>query len=329
MIKENEDKLLNSDLFKAFLKKDLNRCDFISQWLSAHNVPHSIVNLAQKKHIIIKYPAQFYDKNFKMKTLTAHYDRAPDTQGANDNSASCLILMNFAKKLCSYTRPHNIKIIFTDGEEAGAAGLKEQGAYTLGTGLKKLKMDEDDIFVFDMCGRGDTLILSRSGIFGRDKAKTKRLDELHKRAGLLAQRACPNQWLSMLTAYSDNAGFIAAGLFAQVITLLPRKEAETLLHCLPREKAGTLVYRLTQKKISAPNQPNRTAPLNNQNKTAMSELTDMVIKNQKPPQGSPFEKIIPFTWQLMHTADDKIETLNSEAFTLTEKYLTALAENYR
>ena len=305
MIKENEDKLLNSDLFKAFLKKDLNRCDFISQWLSAHNVPHSIVNLAQKKHIIIKYPAQFYDKNFKMKTLTAHYDRAPDTQGANDNSASCFILMNFAKKLCSYTKPHNIKIIFTDGEEAGAAGLKEQGAYTLGTGLKKLKMDGDDIFVFDMCGRGDTLILSRSGIFGRDKAKTKRLDELHKRAGLLAQRACPNQWLSMLTAYSDNAGFIAAGLFAQVITLLPRKEAETLLHCLPKEK------------------------LTGQNKTAMGELTDMVIKNQKPPQGSPFEKIIPFTWQLMHTADDKIETLNSEAFTLTEKYLTALAENYR
>ena len=305
MIKENEDKLLNSDLFKAFLKKDLNRCDFISQWLSAHNVPHSIVNLAQKKHIIIKYPAQFYDKNFKMKTLTAHYDRAPDTQGANDNSASCFILMNFAKKLCSYTRPHNIKIIFTDGEEAGAAGLKEQGAYSLGTGLKKLKMDWDDIFVFDMCGRGDTLILSRSGIFGRDKAKTKRLDELHKRAGLLAQRACPNQWLSMLTAYSDNAGFIAAGLFAQVITLLPREEAETLLHCLPKEK------------------------LTGQNKTAMGELTDMVIKNQKPPQGSPFEKIIPFTWQLMHTADDKIETLNSEAFILTEKYLTALAENYR
>ncbi|MGI5062059.1 M28 family peptidase [Treponema denticola] len=305
MIKENEDKLLNSDLFKAFLKKDLNRCDFISQWLSAHNVPHSIVNLAQKKHIIIKYPAQFYDKNFKMKTLTAHYDRAPDTQGANDNSASCFILMNFAKKLCSYTRPHNIKIIFTDGEEAGAAGLKEQGAYTLGTGLKKLKMDGDDIFVFDMCGRGDTLILSRSGIFGRDKAKTKRLDELHKRAGLLAQRACPNQWLSMLTAYSDNAGFIAAGLFAQVITLLPRKEAETLLHCLPKEK------------------------LTGQNKTAIGELTDMVIKNKKPPQGSPFEKIIPFTWQLMHTADDKIETLNSEAFILTEKYLTALTENYR
>ena len=304
MIKENEDKLLNSDLFKAFLKKDLNRCDFISQWLSAHNVPHSIVNLAQKKHIIIKYPAQFYDKNFKMKTLTAHYDRAPDTQGANDNSASCFILMNFAKKLCSYTKPHNIKIIFTDGEEAGAAGLKEQGAYTLGTGLKKLKMDGDDIFVFDMCGRGDTLILSRSGIFGRDKAKTKRLDELHKRAGLLAQRSCPNKWLSMLTAYSDNAGFIAAGLFAQVITVLPRKEAETLLHCLPKEK------------------------LTGQNKTAMGELTDMVIKNKKPPQGSPFEKIIPFTWQLMHTADDKIETLNSEAFTLTEKYLTALAENY-
>ena len=265
MIKENEDKLLNSDLFKAFLKKDLNRCDFISQWLSAHNVPHSIVNLAQKKHIIIKYPAQFYDKNFKMKTLTAHYDRAPDTQGANDNSASCFILMNFAKKLCSYTRPHNIKIIFTDGEEAGAAGLKEQGAYTLGTGLKKLKMDGDDIFVFDMCGRGDTLILSRSGIFGRDKAKTKRLDELHKRAGLLAQRACPNKWLSMLTAYSDNAGFIAAGLFAQVITVLPRKEAETLLHCLPKEK------------------------LTGQNKTALGELTDMLIKNKKPPQGSPLE----------------------------------------
>ncbi|MGI5084973.1 M28 family peptidase [Treponema putidum] len=329
MIKENEDNPLNSDLFKAFLKKDLNRCDFISQWLSAHNVPHSIVNLAQKKHIIIKYPAQFYDKNFKMKTLVSHYDRAPNTQGANDNSASCFILMNFAKKLCSYTKPHNIKIIFTDGEEAGASGLKEQGAYTLGTGLKKLKMDEDDIFVFDMCGRGDTLILSRSGIFGRDEAKTKKLDELHKRAGLFAQRACPNQWLSMLTAYSDNAGFIAAGLCAQAVTVLPREEAESLLRCLPREKAAALVYRFPQKKMSAPNRQNQTASPDSQNKTAISELTEMVIKNQKPPQGSPFEKIIPFTWQLMHTSDDMIETLNSEAFTLTEKYLNILTENYR
>lgn len=324
MIQENEDSLLNSDLFKAFLKKDLNRCDFISQWLIANKVPHSIVNLAQKKHIIIKYPAQFYDKNFKMKTLVAHYDRAPNTQGANDNSASCFILMNFAKKLCAYTKAHNIKIIFTDGEEAGAAGLREQGSYTLGTGLKKLKMDEDDIFVFDMCGRGDTLILSRSGIFGRDKEKTKRLDELHKRAGLLAQKACPNQWLSMLTAYSDNAGFIAAGLCAQVITVLPREEAATLLRYLPQEKEGYPLSSLPQKKTSVLNSQNKT-----QNKTAMGELTDMVIKNQKPPQGSPFEKIIPFTWQLMHTADDKIETLTNEAFILTEKYLKALTDNYR
>jgi len=289
---EQAQAIIASPLFNAFLEPAADRRAFITERLAAQGIPYRTVTLQDKTHIVITYRQSAYNPRFKMKTLIAHYDRAAGTQGANDNSAACIQLLLFAQTLLHKRDAHNIRIIFTDGEEAGADGIKNQGAYRLGQGLRALSMQQDDIFVFDMCGSGDTLILSESGIYGRDTRKTAALTALHRRCRIYADAACRGRWLSLPTAYSDNAGLISAGLTAQVITVLPRAEAELLMRYMPRSEA----------------------------------LQRCIITNAHVPPDSPLAAIIPQTWQRMHTPQDSLETLTPQAFILVDKMLRYLAE---
>ena len=282
--------IIASPFFSAFLEPAADRCACITAWLSAQNIPYRTVTLQNKTHIVITYRQSAYDSRFKMKTLIAHYDRAAGSPGANDNSAACVQLLLFAKTLLHKRDAHNIRIIFTDGEEAGAESIKNQGAYRLGQGLRALSMQQDDIFVFDMCGSGGTLILSESGIYGRDKRKTA-LIALHRRCRIYADAACRGRWLSLPTAYSDNAGLISAGLTAQVITVLPRKEAELLMRYMPCSEM----------------------------------LQHCIITNAHIPATSPLAAVIPQTWQRMHSPQDSRETLTPQAFVLIDKMLRYLA----
>ena len=289
---EQAQAIIASPFFSAFLEPAADRRAFITDRLAAQGIPYRTVTLQDKTHIVITYRQSAYNPRFKMKTLIAHYDRAAGTQGANDNSAACIQLLLFAQTLLQKRDAHNIRIIFTDGEEAGADGIKNQGAYRLGQGLRALSMQQDDIFVFDMCGSGDTLILSESGIYGRDTRKTAALSALHRRCRIYADAACRGRWLSLPTAYSDNAGLISAGLTAQVITVLPRAEAELLMRYMPRSEA----------------------------------LQRSIITNAHVPPDSPLAAVIPQTWQRMHTPQDRLETLTPQAFILVDKILRYLAE---
>ena len=291
MTLEQAQAIIASPLFNAFLNPAADRRTFITERLAAQGIPYRTVTLQDKTHIVITYRQSAYNPRFKMKTLIAHYDRAAGTQGANDNSAACIQLLLFAQTLLHKRDAHNIRIIFTDGEEAGADGIKNQGAYRLGQGLRALSMQQDDIFVFDMCGSGDTLILSESGIYGREKQKTATLMALHRRCRIYADAACRGRWLSLPTAYSDNAGLISAGLTAQVITVLPRAEAELLMRYMPRSEA----------------------------------LQRSIITNAHVPPDSPLAAVIPQTWQRMHMPQDSLETLTPQAFILVDKMLRYLA----
>ena len=291
MTLEQAQTIIASPLFNAFLEPAADRRAFITERLAAQGIPYRTVTLQDKTHIVITYRQSAYNPRFKMKTLIAHYDRAAGTQGANDNSAACIQLLLFAQTLLQKRDAHNIRIIFTDGEEAGADGIKNQGAYRLGQGLRTLSRQQDDIFVFDMCGSGDTLILSESGIYGRDTRKTAALSALHRRCRIYADAACRGRWLSLPTAYSDNAGLISAGLTAQVITVLPRAEAELLMRYMPRSEA----------------------------------LQRCIITNAHVPPDSPLAAVIPQTWQRMHTPQDRLETLTPQAFILVDKMLRYLA----
>ena len=291
MTLEQAQAIIASPLFSAFLEPAADRRAFITEWLAAQGIPYRTVTLQDKTHIVITYRQSAYDSRFKMKTLIAHYDRAAGTQGANDNSSACVQLLLFAKMLLHKRDAHNIRIIFTDGEEAGADGIKNQGAYRLGQGLRALSMQQDDIFVFDMCGSGDTIILSESGIYGRDNRKTAALTALHRRCCVYTDAACRGRWLSLPTAYSDNAGLISAGLTAQVITVLPRKEAELLMRYMPRSEA----------------------------------LQRSIITNAHVSPDSPLAAVIPQTWQRMHSPQDSLETLTPQAFIIVDKMLRYLA----
>ena len=291
MTLEQAQAIIASPFFSAFLEPAADRRTFIAERLAAQGIPYRTVTLQDKTHIVITYRQSAYNPRFKMKTLIAHYDRAAGTQGANDNSAACVQLLLFAQTLLQKRDAHNIRIIFTDGEEAGADGIKNQGSYRLGQGLRALSMQQDDLFVFDMCGSGDTLILSESGIYGRDTRKTAALTALHRRCRIYADAACRGRWLSLPTAYSDNAGLISAGLTAQVITVLPRAEAELLMRYMPRSEA----------------------------------LQRCIITNAHVPPDSPLAAVIPQTWQRMHTPQDRLETLTPQAFILVDKMLRYLA----
>ena len=320
MTLEQAQAIIASPFFSAFLEPAADRRAFITERLAAQGIPYRTVTLQDKTHIVITYRQSAYNPRFKMKTLIAHYDRAAGTQGANDNSAACIQLLLFAQTLLQKRTAHNIRIIFTDGEEAGADGIKNQGAYRLGQGLRALSMQQDDIFVFDMCGSGDTLILSESGIYGREKQKTATLMALHRRCRIYADAACRGRWLSLPTAYSDNAGLISAGLTAQVITVLPRTEAELLMRYMPHS-AGTPpsgnvhcagCNKSAGMEISA-------------NESAAQALQRCIITNAHVPPDSPLAAVIPQTWQRMHTPQDSLETLTPQAFILVDKMLRYLA----
>ena len=334
MTLEQAQAIIASPFFSAFLEPAADRRTFITERLATQGIPYRTVTLQDKTHIVITYRQSAYNPRFKMKTLIAHYDRAAGTQGANDNSAACIQLLLFAQTLLHKQDAHNIRIIFTDGEEAGADGIKNQGAYRLGQGLRALSMQQDDIFVFDMCGSGDTLILSESGIYGRDKRKTAALSALHRRCCIYADAACRGRWLSLPTAYSDNAGLISAGLTAQVITVLPRAEAELLMRYMPpsvfRAKGkenGTHSGRIDIKTavFDGTGVGSQNKGKSSVNESAAQALKRCIITNAHIPPNSPLAAVIPQTWQRMHTPQDRLETLTPQAFILVDKMLRYLA----
>lgn len=329
--------IINSPFFSAFLDPAADRRACITARLAAQGIPYRTVTLQDKTHIVISYRKSAYDPRFRIKTLLAHYDRAAHTPGANDNSAACVQLLLFAKTLLQRQDAHNIRIIFTDGEEAGAEGIKNQGSYRLGQGLRALSMQNGDLFVFDLCGAGDTLILSESGIYGRDKRKTAALTAFHRRCCGYAEAACRGRWLSLPTAYSDNAGLISAGLTAQVITVLPRAEAEFLMRYIPRtadtnRSTGAGAHRSDVRNAKAVEVVSGTQSNAEEavsaaagNLSAAQILQHYIISNGKVPPDSPFAAIIPQTWQRMHTLQDSLETLTPQAFIIVDTFLRYLA----
>lgn len=303
-----------SSVFASFLAPGLDRCAFISEWLRARRILHTVVELAGKKHIVVRFAPDSYDTRFRMKTLVAHYDRAEGTPGANDNSAACFQLMLLAERLASPNArsygAHNVRIFFTDGEEAaGTEGIAGQGSFALGSGLRKLRMTEDDVFVFDACGRGDTLILSTAGM-KNGGSMGERLGILHGRSAAIARSVAGGNRMSLHTPYSDNAGFIASGIASQVFTVLPQAEAQALALALEREISRERETGGEKRCVK---------------KTLESSLTKNQYGTDPAESGDP---AIPETWKLMHTAKDSAETLTARAFILMEKLLDEIARQH-
>lgn len=220
-----------SSEFKDFISADCDRASFIQNYLKAAGLEAPVLQMEGKNHIYVKFPQSQYNPMFRIKTVIAHYDRFPGSPGANDNSAAVFCLMNWAASMISTnsnnpTTPfHNIRLIFTDGEELGAMGVSQQGAFPLAQVFRRLGITNDDIFVFDCMGRGEVPVLTQTILPRKASSKfIKDFRALEQRAASLLQTSANGRWFSLPCNYSDNASFIANGIPAVAITMLPSSE---------------------------------------------------------------------------------------------------------
>ena len=211
--------------FKDFIAPDCDRAAFIQNYLKATGLEAPVLQMEGKNHIYVKFPQSQYNPTFRIKTVIAHYDRIGI--GANDNSAAVFCLLEWAAQLARLSPSvfHNIRLIFTDGEELGAAGVAEQGAFPLAQVFRRLGITNDDIFVFDCMGRGDVPVLTQTILPPKALVRfVKDFSALEQRAASLLQASANGRWFSLPCNYSDNASFIANGIPAVAITMLPSAE---------------------------------------------------------------------------------------------------------
>ncbi len=220
-----------SSEFKTFISADCDRASFIQNYLKAAGLEAPVLQMEGKNHIYVKFPQSQYNPMFRIKTVIAHYDRFPGSPGANDHSAAVFCLLTWAASMISTnsnnpaTPFHNIRLIFTDGEELGAMGVSQQGAFPLAQVFRRLGITNDDIFVFDCMGRGDVPVLTQTILPRKASSKfIKDFRALEQRAASLLQTSANGRWFSLPCNYSDNASFIANGIPAVAITMLPSSE---------------------------------------------------------------------------------------------------------
>ncbi len=217
--------------FSDFISSNCDRVSFIQNYLKAAGLEAPVLQMEGKNHIYVKFPQNQYNPTFRIKTVIAHYDRIGI--GANDNSAAVFCLMEWAVKISKIVAGqfHNIRLIFTDGEELGAGGVSEQGAFPLAQVFRRLGITNDDIFVFDCMGRGDVPILTQTILPPKTPAKfVKDFSALEQRAAALLQASANGRWFCLPCNYSDNASFIANGIPAVAITMLPSAEVTAATH---------------------------------------------------------------------------------------------------
>lgn len=216
------------ETFIDFISPDCDRKSFIQDFLNKNGVDTAVISLEGKNHIYVKFPQPQYNSMFRIKTVIAHYDRIG--VGANDNSAAVFCLMEWAVALSKKSGFHNIRLIFTDGEEFGENGVAEQGAFPLAQVFRRLGITSDDIFVFDCMGRGDVPILTQTILPPKVSKKfVKDFNALEQHARNLLYESSNGKWFCLPCNYSDNASFIANGIPAVAITLLPSNEVNDVL----------------------------------------------------------------------------------------------------
>ncbi|MCR5218503.1 M28 family peptidase [Treponema sp.] len=287
--------------FLQYISPDCDRMQFIRDYLKKFGVDSAVCAIDGKNHILVQYASHFYNSQFKIKTVIAHYDRVAGSPGANDNSAADFQLMNWAVSLKNYQTFHNVRIFFTDGEELGwNTGVNEQGAYGIAQTFKRLGIVNDDVYVFDACGRGSVPVLSRTVIGEKaPSAFKKNFTDLFNRTQDLLRSVCPQGWMSLPVPYSDNASFIACGIPAVAITMLPADEASLYARELSsnHDLENAVLNRESSKK-----------------ERMASHVPEYAYKER-----------IPLTWRLFHTEKDNAASLTRDSFMVMSNILSGLA----
>lgn len=281
-----DNKLFSSQAFFQFVSLGCDRLQFIVAFLKKNGISPTIINIGEHRHVAISFGGSNNNVDYHTKVIVSHYDRVNGSPGANDNSASVFVLLSFlAQKRFLFQKAHNVRIIFTDGEEA-AGNVFSQGSYKLAEYFLKVNFPCDDVFVFDSIARGTTPVLQKIVLpTGIDASFAKKFTSLYERAKKIIT-AIDGYCMVLPCKYSDNAGFCTNGIPAVNITMLPHKEA--------------VGFRSALKKY-----PQLGEFINNKK----GNLCDAAIK------------MLPATWKKMHTINDTPDSLTADSIPVFVKAL--------
>jgi hypothetical protein len=231
------------DVFFDFIAPDADRFTILSWHIQKLGLNSVVIPIEGNYHFFI-FPK---GKNIKPSTggsfpfrkqspviFTAHYDRAPDSPGANDNSAAVFQLLKTALRLDEQNADYWI-IIFTDKEELQTGeGIQKQGSFSLAKKLRGMGLGNARIFNFDACGTGDTFVFSSTVDYLLKKNRRSGLNSASQTITGLREKALNtarflhfNKILLAPTPFSDDAGFLQGGIPVQTITMLPVSEAKS------------------------------------------------------------------------------------------------------
>ncbi len=295
--------------FLEFIAPGADRLAFLVARLEALGLKPSVLDMAGSRNLILRFPPNAYSGSYRVKCFSAHYDRHSGSPGANDNSAACFQLLEFAASLAQAPQaqgpqaqvPHDCMLAFTDNEElAAGSGSRAQGSFAIAEGWRRLKLDPPWVFSFDCTGRGSLPVLSQSAysaysLPGRNKPPPilERLDPIQSWTSSFLHRIMPGDFASLPTPYSDNLGYLMGGLPAVALTLLPREEADIYSQALAEN------------------------PI----------LEHILLKREfRTETGSRMlEEVLPETWLRLHSGGDDLESLDEGAFRLMRSLLSHLA----
>lgn len=258
---------------------------------------HEVVSIRGNRHFLLGPGTGSRAYGSSAVILVAHYDRVIDSPGANDNSAAVFELLDAAIRL-RRKRANGWLIIFTDKEELGhGERLIDQGAYSLAEKLIASGLGRPKVFIFDACGSGDTFIISTTAEYllrNENRAGGARtrilLSRLRTRALETIRRLRIKRVCLLPTPFSDDAGFLRAGLAAQTITVLPADEAAAFAMLL------------------------RGAPA----------YIDALFRDNAPV--SLDSSLIPRTWRRLNSPDDTRPYLTPQSFSEVTRFICGLCE---
>jgi hypothetical protein len=292
--------------FEEFIAPDVDRFAFLKNLLDKVHLPYTASGFDGNRHLFVHPECLSFNRALAVigysqaaafrhalaksritTVLTAHYDRAVNSPGANDNSIAVFELIKAALAF-KKDRIGNWLIIFTDKEELKSGdSLMDQGSYALAKELKDSGVDKAQIFIFDCCGIGDTLIISTAvdhlikNDESRGGARSRHLiTQMRERALKTARNIRMERVLLVPTPFSDDAGFFRAGLAAQTITVLPAEEAAGLASFLRTKPdfASALVSKDVQDSLATGFIPQTWRELNGPGDT-LEKLTPRYFQN--------------------------------------------------
>jgi hypothetical protein len=254
------------DRYFDFISPDADRYAILLERINTLKLNSAAIDVAGNRHIFVFPPGQkslrqaggvFPFNKLSPYLFSAHYDRVPGSPGANDNSIAVFHLLNTAAVLAKRGIDKWI-IVFTDKEELSAGeSLENLGSFSMGEKLKSWGLEKAKIYNFDACGSGgvfifstttDLILKANSHTSGQDNIRpnirkiSKNIASLRDYALVTAQQLRLDRVLLAPTPFSDDVGFLRAGLAAQTVTMLPINEAdqyEALLRSRP--DFGTLI----------------------------------------------------------------------------------------